>query len=149
VCVCVHGRSGLTGRCTLGRREEEGEDNSPREHVDLSKARFRHDDRPIDPECGCETCKNYSRAYIHHLIKVTDQFAEGGATSQRVWCLTDLGWRAGGRVAGRHAGVDPQRVLYEPPDGLHPGGDRGGHAGRGGGAMDPPRHGPLVVGGAL
>ena len=31
---------------------------------------FRHDDRPIDSSCGCEACRNYSRSYIHHLLKV-------------------------------------------------------------------------------
>ncbi|GAB5035454.1 queuine trna-ribosyltransferase [Nannochloropsis oceanica] len=46
--------------------------SSPREHVDLSKARFKHDPRPIDTSCGCETCQNYSRAYIHHLIKANE-----------------------------------------------------------------------------
>lgn len=29
--------------------------------------KFRKD--PIDLQCGCDTCMNYSRAYIHHLVK--------------------------------------------------------------------------------
>jgi len=35
----------------------------------LRNARFRDDFRPIDESCTCETCKNYSRAYLHHLIR--------------------------------------------------------------------------------
>ncbi len=27
------------------------------------------DSRPVDPNCKCECCKNYSRAYIHHMFK--------------------------------------------------------------------------------
>ena len=27
------------------------------------------DERPIDPNCDCECCSNYSRAYIHHMLK--------------------------------------------------------------------------------
>lgn len=27
------------------------------------------DTKPLDPECDCECCKNYSRAYLHHLLK--------------------------------------------------------------------------------
>ena len=27
---------------------------------------------PIDPECDCYACKNYSRAYIRHLIKANE-----------------------------------------------------------------------------
>eukprot|EP01035_Chromulina_nebulosa_P025404 gene25404-33156_t len=43
-----------------------------REHVDLSKARMRLDPRPIDPTCSCYTCKNFSRAYIHHLFRAKE-----------------------------------------------------------------------------
>jgi queuine tRNA-ribosyltransferase len=31
-----------------------------------------YDDRPIDEECGCEVCRNYSRAYIRHLFKARE-----------------------------------------------------------------------------
>jgi queuine tRNA-ribosyltransferase len=27
---------------------------------------------PLDPECRCETCRNYSRAYLHHLDKCNE-----------------------------------------------------------------------------
>lgn len=43
-----------------------------REHVDISKSRFRCDPRPIDSNCTCHTCKNYSRAYLHHLLKCNE-----------------------------------------------------------------------------
>jgi queuine tRNA-ribosyltransferase len=29
----------------------------------------RSSDRPVDPDCGCYTCRNFSRAYLHHLDK--------------------------------------------------------------------------------
>ena len=35
----------------------------------LRNASFKDDLRPIDSSCGCEACKGYSRAYIHHLIR--------------------------------------------------------------------------------
>jgi len=37
--------------------------------INMKNARHKDDDRPIDSECGCPTCKQYSRAYVHHLIK--------------------------------------------------------------------------------
>jgi queuine/archaeosine tRNA-ribosyltransferase len=40
-----------------------------REHIHLSKAEMRDDSRPIDATCSCYTCRNFSRGYIHHLIK--------------------------------------------------------------------------------
>jgi queuine tRNA-ribosyltransferase len=33
----------------------------------LRNARFRADERPPDPSCECHTCRNFSRAYLHHL----------------------------------------------------------------------------------
>jgi queuine tRNA-ribosyltransferase len=33
----------------------------------IRNARYESDTRPIDPDCDCEACSNYSRAYIKHL----------------------------------------------------------------------------------
>ena len=33
----------------------------------IKNAQYADDPRPIDPECKCYTCKNYSRAYLRHL----------------------------------------------------------------------------------
>jgi len=30
------------------------------------------DDQPLDPNCNCNVCKNYSRAYIYHLLKTEE-----------------------------------------------------------------------------
>ncbi len=38
----------------------------------LRNARFREDTGPLDPECDCYTCRNYSRAYLHHLDKCNE-----------------------------------------------------------------------------
>ena len=37
--------------------------------IRLRNARFRTDTQPIDPECSCYTCRNFSRAYLYHLSK--------------------------------------------------------------------------------
>jgi queuine tRNA-ribosyltransferase len=34
----------------------------------IRNARFRDDPRPIDPECDCTTCNDFSRAYLRHLL---------------------------------------------------------------------------------
>ncbi len=34
----------------------------------IKNARFALDESPIDPECTCYTCRNYSRAYLRHLF---------------------------------------------------------------------------------
>ena len=41
----------------------------------LMNAEFRDDTRPIDAECGCYTCKNYSRGYVAHLFRAKEMLA--------------------------------------------------------------------------
>jgi queuine tRNA-ribosyltransferase len=38
----------------------------------IRNARYENDLRPIDPACDCETCQNYSRAYVKHLEKCNE-----------------------------------------------------------------------------
>lgn len=35
--------------------------------VNIKRAEFREDDGPLDPNCNCYTCRNFSRAYLRHL----------------------------------------------------------------------------------
>jgi queuine tRNA-ribosyltransferase len=35
--------------------------------VKIKNARYKDDDQPLDASCACYTCKNFSRAYLHHL----------------------------------------------------------------------------------
>lgn len=37
--------------------------------VKLRNAKHRHSTEPLDPNCDCYTCKNFSRGYLHHLDK--------------------------------------------------------------------------------
>jgi queuine tRNA-ribosyltransferase len=38
----------------------------------LRKAKYARDFAPIDRDCGCYACRNYSRAYIRHLLRVNE-----------------------------------------------------------------------------
>ena len=40
--------------------------------IRLRNARYRDDIRPLDEECGCYTCRHFSRAYLHHLQRVNE-----------------------------------------------------------------------------
>jgi queuine tRNA-ribosyltransferase len=35
--------------------------------IKIKNARYKDDDRPLDETCGCYACRNFSRAYLHHL----------------------------------------------------------------------------------
>jgi len=38
----------------------------------IKNTQYRKDETPLDPKCDCETCKNYSRAYLNHLYKAQE-----------------------------------------------------------------------------
>ena len=41
----------------------------------IMNAKYAEDLSPIDPECGCPTCKRHSRAYLRHLFKANELLA--------------------------------------------------------------------------
>ncbi len=43
--------------------------------MNMMNLKYETDDSPIDPECNCHTCKNYSRAYLRHLFKAGEILA--------------------------------------------------------------------------
>lgn len=44
-------------------------------NVDIARSRFALDFKPIGEECGCYTCRNFTRAYLHHLFKESELLA--------------------------------------------------------------------------
>jgi queuine tRNA-ribosyltransferase len=36
--------------------------------INIKNARYAEDDRPLDPDCRCYTCRTFSRAYLRHLF---------------------------------------------------------------------------------
>ncbi len=43
--------------------------------LNLRNARFAEDDAPLDAECRCPACRNFSRAYLHHVVKAREIIA--------------------------------------------------------------------------
>lgn len=52
--------------------------------VSIKRAEYKEDSSPLDPECDCYTCKNYSKAYLRHL------FLSGEILSSRLNSLHNL-----------------------------------------------------------
>lgn len=48
---------------------------TPDGRFNLSNARFKRDFGPLDADCDCYTCQNYTRAYIHHLFKAKEMLS--------------------------------------------------------------------------
>jgi queuine tRNA-ribosyltransferase len=43
--------------------------------VNIKNARHADDPRPLDEECSCPACSNYSRAYLHHVFKAQEMIS--------------------------------------------------------------------------
>ncbi|HBI73698.1 MAG TPA: tRNA guanosine(34) transglycosylase Tgt, partial [Lachnospiraceae bacterium] len=54
------------------RNGRHGNAYTNRGKMNLLNAKYELDERPLDKECGCPTCKMYSRAYIRHLLKAKE-----------------------------------------------------------------------------
>ena len=56
----------------------------------LRNARFREDERPIDPTCTCHTCAGFSRAYLHHLDRCGEMLGPMLATIHNLHYYVNL-----------------------------------------------------------
>lgn len=58
--------------------------------IHLVNAKYMLDDSPIDPECGCPTCRRYSRAYIRHLLKAGEMLGMRLAVLHNLYFYNEL-----------------------------------------------------------
>jgi queuine tRNA-ribosyltransferase len=56
----------------------------------IKNARYREDQRPIDPKCGCNVCRRYTRAYLRHLFAAGEITAAILATHHNVRFYLDI-----------------------------------------------------------
>ncbi len=47
-------------------------EESATERIDISKSEFALDTKPIAKDCDCPTCRDFTRAYLHHLFKAKE-----------------------------------------------------------------------------
>lgn len=60
------------------------------ETLQITNAKFAKDFRPIDENCKCYACQNYSRAYLNHLFKTREPLALRLATIHNLKFYLDL-----------------------------------------------------------
>ncbi len=56
----------------------------------IRNARYRDDDRAVDLRCGCEACRLFSRAYLHHLQRVNEMLGAHLATVHNLYFYLSL-----------------------------------------------------------
>jgi queuine tRNA-ribosyltransferase len=78
----------------------------------IKNARFREDDRPVDEQCQCYTCRTYSRAYLRHLYMAREILSYRLNTVHNLFYFTTL-------LDGLRAAIDDgtyeefRRCFYE------------------------------------
>jgi queuine tRNA-ribosyltransferase len=60
------------------------------ETINITNEKFKKDFKMVDPNCGCYTCKNYTRAYLRHLFSVGEPLAGRLATIHNLKFYLDL-----------------------------------------------------------
>ncbi len=56
----------------------------------IRNARYELDTRPIDPDCGCPTCQQYSRSYLRHLDRCNEILGSRLMTMHNLWFYQQL-----------------------------------------------------------
>ncbi|MCC6875754.1 MAG: tRNA guanosine(34) transglycosylase Tgt [Sandaracinaceae bacterium] len=72
--------------------------------VNLKQARHREDESPLDARCHCPTCRGFSRAYLHHLVRTAEMLGPRLLTHHNLWFYGALTREARAAIgAGRYA----------------------------------------------
>lgn len=64
-----------------------------RGRINLANAANSQNERPIDPDCSCYTCQNFSRAYLKHLISAREMLAATLLSIHNIHTLVKLAER--------------------------------------------------------
>ncbi len=58
--------------------------------ININNAKYQTDDSPIDSTCCCPTCKNYSKAYVRHLLKANEMLGMRLAVMHNLYFYNNL-----------------------------------------------------------
>ena len=58
--------------------------------LSIKQERFTHDFSPIDSECNCKVCRNYSRAYLRHIFKEQEILSSMLASYHNLYFLNNM-----------------------------------------------------------
>lgn len=58
--------------------------------INISNSKYARDESPIDPECNCPVCRNYSRGYLRHLFKANEMLGMRLAVMHNLYFYNNL-----------------------------------------------------------
>lgn len=65
-------REGRHGKLFVWKKDAYIQSDDFYETVNINNEKFREDFSPLDADCGCELCKNYSLSYLQHLFRMKE-----------------------------------------------------------------------------
>ena len=93
--------------------------------VKIRNAVHQSDTGPLDPDCGCYTCRNYSRAYLRHLNRCNEILGARLSTIHNLYHYLDLMRRIRAAVEAGEFGRFAAAFLAGPEGGAGPSGSGG------------------------
>lgn len=69
--------------------------------VVIKNSRYKYDYNPVDPECECYACSNFSRAYLRHLFKAKEILGLQMASLHNIYFYSQLMQTIRKKIAGR------------------------------------------------
>lgn len=78
--------------------------------LNLRNAKYKDDAGPLDPDCACPVCGQWSRAYLHHLIKSGEILGAMLMTEHNIWFYQQL--MAGLRTAIGEGRLTPHAAVF-------------------------------------
>jgi queuine tRNA-ribosyltransferase len=61
-----------------------------RGRINITNAQFNNDRMPIENDCGCYTCQNYTKNYINHLFRAKEMFGATLASIHNLYFIVNL-----------------------------------------------------------
>ena len=58
--------------------------------LNIKNEKYKTDAAPVDPECGCPVCRNFSRAYLRHLFTAGEMLGMRLAVMHNLWFYNEL-----------------------------------------------------------
>lgn len=59
-------------------------------NIDITKSKYAGDFGPIDQSCDCFVCRNYTRSYMHHLMKIKEPAGKRYRSYHNLWFMQRL-----------------------------------------------------------
>lgn len=76
--------------CHCEECNDEAIPQNNKHRLNIKNSKFIDDFSPIDKNCACSTCKNYTRAYLHHLFNTDEITGMRLATIHNLHFLLNL-----------------------------------------------------------